>query len=300
MKHLLFIYNPNAGKGKIKQNLSDILDIFVKEGYSISIYPSQGRLDAKKYVTRHGEKYKLIVCSGGDGTINEVVSGVMELQKKPSIGYIPAGSTNDFAQSLELPKNLLKAAAVAVTGTAFPVDVGEFNNETFIYIAAFGAFTEVSYTTSQDKKNLFGHSAYIMEGLRSLPTLKSHQMVIRYRDTIIEDKFIYGMVTNSLSVGGLKGLTGQRVSLDDGLFECMFIKEPRNVTEWQQIIRALLGVNDSSDRIVSFKANKVFVKSKEKLPWVLDGEYGGTTNKVLIKNYRRAINIISNWEKMFS
>ncbi|SHJ23735.1 diacylglycerol/lipid kinase family protein [Parasporobacterium paucivorans] len=300
MKHLLFIYNPNAGKGLVKNNLSDIVDIFVKEGYFVSIYPTQGRLDAKKHVMRYGENYKLIVCCGGDGTLNEVVSGVMTLQRKPGIGFIPAGSTNDFAQSLALPKNMLKAARVAVTGSVFPVDVGEFDKKPFIYIAAFGAFTEVSYTTSQDKKNLFGHSAYIMEGIKSLPSLKAHHMVLRYRDTVIEDDFVYGMITNTLSVGGFKGLTGQRVSLDDGMFECLFIKEPRNAMEWQQIISALLGVNDKNDRIISFKASKIFVKSKERLPWVLDGEYGGTTNKVIIRNHRRAVEIIANWEKMFS
>lgn len=299
MKRLLFIYNPRSGKGQIKQNLSDIIDIFIKAGYRVDIHSTQGAEDARKEVEKYGERYSLVICSGGDGTLSEVVSGSMALKKKPRIGYIPAGSTNDFAAGLNLPKNMLRAAKVAVKGGAYPIDIGTFNSRTFIYVAAFGMFTEVSYSTSQDIKNIFGHPAYIIEGLKSLSALKTHHMVIKYNDKVIEDDFIYGMVTNAVSVGGFKGITGKEISLDDGLFECAFIKMPKNPVDIQAIISALLGMNVKSDKIIEFKANKIFVKSEKKIPWVLDGEYGGSLDKIVIRNNRKALEVMSNWEKRF-
>lgn len=299
VKRLLFIFNPRSGKGQIRQNLSDIVDVFIKAGYRVNIHSTQGKNDAMKQVIKYGDRYNLIVCSGGDGTLSEVISGVMFLQKRPCISYIPAGSTNDFAAGLDIPKNMIKAAKVAVKGSASPIDIGTFNDKTFIYVAAFGAFTEVSYNTSQDTKNLFGHPAYIIEGLKSLPTLKKHHLTIKYNNKVIEDDFIYGMITNAVSVGGFRGITGQKVSLDDGLFECTLIKMPKNPIELQSIISVLLGMNTKSNKVIEFKTSKLYIKSEEHLPWVLDGEYGGSPDKIVIKNNRKTLNVMTNWERKF-
>lgn len=295
MKRLFLIFNPKSGKTRIKQHLADIVDMFVKENYYVTVYPTQSKDDAKNQIIKYGERFNMIVCSGGDGTLSEVVDGVMTLEKKPCIGYIPAGSTNDFAVGLKLPKKILNAAKVAIGGREFAIDVGTFNGKTFVYVAAFGLFTEVSYNTSQDIKNMLGHQAYILEGLKSLTAIKTHHLTIKYDDTIIEDDFIYGMITNAVSVGGFKGLMGQKVVLDDGLFECLLIRAPKNAIELQAIVSELLGITSKkSEKIIEFKTNKLFVKTEGEVPWVLDGEYGGAPDKIVIKNHAKAVNVMSN------
>lgn len=299
MKRLLFIFNPKSGKGQIRQHLPDIIDMYIKAGYRITIHATQHEGDAKEQVARYGERYHLIVCSGGDGTLSEVASGAMTLQKRPYIGYIPAGSTNDFAAGLNLPKDMLKAAKVSINGSAFPIDIGTFNDKTFIYVAAFGAFTEVSYSTPQDMKNIWGHPAYIIEGLKSLPTLKEHHLVIKCNGKVVEGDFVYGMITNAVSVGGFKGITGQKISLDDGFFECTFIKMPKNPMDFQSMLSVFLGMNVKCDKILEFKARNLYIKSKERVPWVLDGEYGGVPDKIVIRNHRKVFNVMSNWGRIF-
>lgn len=297
MKNLLFIYNPHSGKGMIKEHLSDIVDCFVKNNYQVGIYPTQGRLDAKEQIIHMAYQYDHIVCCGGDGTINEVVSGIMELQHKPSLGYIPAGSTNDFAQSIRLPKNMLEAAKVAINGLPVVVDVGGFGRKKFIYIAAFGAFTDVSYMTPQEMKNVIGHPAYIIEAVKQLTSLRTYHMKINYDDNVIEGDYLYGMVTNSISVGGFKGITGKNIVLDDGLFEVTLIKQPKSPIDLQMILSGLIGMDIRSDSIISFKASKITFEGDEKVPWVLDGEYGGSPKKVKVCNYARAIKIMSGISK---
>lgn len=289
-KKLLFIYNPNAGKGKIKAKLSDIIETFVKAGYEITIYSTQAHKDATNIVKKIGSKYDLIVCSGGDGTLNEVTNGVMALENRPIVGYLPAGTTNDFASSHRIPKTMLKAAEVAVHGTPFFYDVGGFNSEYFSYVAAFGAFTDVSYETPQASKNTLGRVAYILEGMKRLPMLKSYHMLAQYGNQEIEDDFIFGMISNSGTVGGFKGFSGQDVLLDDGLFEVCLIKTPKNPIELQTIINALLITKDAStDLIYSFRTDELTITAQEFVPWTLDGEYGGDYDVVEIKNYRKAI-----------
>ncbi|MDE7259548.1 MAG: YegS/Rv2252/BmrU family lipid kinase, partial [Lachnospiraceae bacterium] len=215
---MLFIYNPRAGKAQIRSNLLDIIDIFVKAGYEVTAYPTQAAGDAIKAVKTRHEGYDIVACSGGDGTLDEVVSGMMQCEEKLPIGYIPAGSTNDFANSLKIPKSMIKAADVVVGGRNFACDIGAFNNDTFIYVAAFGIFTDVSYETKQDVKNVLGHAAYLLEGVKRLPSVRSYPLKITCNDQVIEGEFLYGMVTNSYSVGGFRGITGQDILLDDGLF----------------------------------------------------------------------------------
>ena len=201
-KKLVFIFNPKAGKGKIKTSLMDIVDIFNKGGYEVIIRATQAPKDAYEQVKKYADKVDLIVCSGGDGTLDEVVTGITEVGSKVPVGYIPAGSTNDFANSLFMPKNMLDAASMIMKEEIYRCDVGRFNSQTFAYVAAFGLFTDVSYETSQDLKNILGHLAYVLEGAKRLLDIKAYHMKVTTENGVIEDNFIYGMVTNSRSVGG--------------------------------------------------------------------------------------------------
>ena len=185
-KKLLFIFNPHSGKGLIKNKLLEIVDIMVKADYEVTIYPTQSKGDAQNHVREEAKNYDLIVCSGGDGTLDEAVSGMMESEEKTLLGYIPAGSTNDFANSLRIPKSMLKAANVAVKGRRFPVDIGYFNGDSFVYVAAFGLFTAVSYQTSQQLKNVLGHAAYILEGMKQLLDIPVYKMRVEYDDEVLE------------------------------------------------------------------------------------------------------------------
>ena len=228
MRKMLFIFNPRSGKAQIRNRLMDILDIFTKAGYEVSVHVTQRPKDAMEVAAARGNDADLIVCSGGDGTLNETISGMMLLDRIPDLGYIPAGSTNDFASSLKIPKNMIAAAHLAVEGEAYPVDIGSFcGDRNFVYIAAFGAFTEVSYLTPQDKKNMLGHQAYMLESVKSLTSIKSYRMRVESEEITLEGEFIFGMVTNTISVGGFKGLVTQNVALNDGEFEVLLIRTPR-------------------------------------------------------------------------
>lgn len=292
MKKLLFILNPYAGKALIKNKLLQIVDIMVKAGYEVTVYPTQAKEDAMQMVKERAGKYDLVVCSGGDGTLDEAVRGMMLSAKKVPLGYIPAGSTNDFASSLRIPKDMLKAAEVAVSGRRFSCDVGQFNESSFIYVAAFGIFTAVSYKTSQEWKNILGHAAYILEGAKSLHEITSYHMAVEYEDRLIEDEFIFGMITNSNSVGGFKNMTGKNVLLDDGKFEVTLIRKPKNILELNEILASLTNLMDNTDLIYSFKSDCIKFYSKEEVPWTLDGEYGGSLNEVTIRNLWQALEIM--------
>lgn len=270
----------------------DIVDTMVKAGYEVTIYPTQAPEDAIHKVETDAEKYDLVVCSGGDGTLDEVVSGIMHKGLTVPLGYIPAGSTNDFANSLKIPKDIVKAAHVAVEGRKFPVDVGYFNGDSFIYIAAFGLFTDVSYQTSQELKNVLGHAAYILEGAKRLHNITSYKMRVEYDGNIIEDEFAYGMITNSVSVGGFKKLTGKNVLLDDGLFEVTLIRMPKNPVEWNEILSCLANLKDDSDLIYTFKTDCVKFLPEDVIPWTLDGEFGGEHKNVIVKNVHQALEIM--------
>lgn len=288
---LLFIFNPHSGKGQIKNNLVDIVDIMVKAGYDVTIYTTQARADATRKVMEEAANFDRIVCSGGDGTLDEVVTGLIKSDTNTPIGYIPAGSTNDFANSLGIPKEMVKAAEVAVGKNPFPCDIGDFNSDTFVYVAAFGLFTEVSYKTSQQLKNIFGHVAYIMEGAKHLHDILSYNMQVEYEGHVFQDEFIYGMVTNSVSVGGFKGMTGTDVKLDDGVFEVTLIKKPHNPIELNEILACLTNMIDDSDLIYSFKTNEIKITACEQIAWTLDGEFGGEHEEVIIRNLNKRVTI---------
>ena len=292
MKKLLFVYNAHSGKGTIKAKLAEVIDLMVKAEYRVTVYPTQSRGDAEKIIEQESMNHDLIVCSGGDGTLDEVVTGMMHVEEKKPIGYIPAGSTNDFANSLQLPKNTQKAAEIAVCGERFACDVGKFNDNNFIYVAAFGIFTEVSYQTNQELKNLLGHAAYILEGAKSLLDIEAYHMRVESEGKTVEADFIYGMVSNSISVGGFKQIAGKNVQLDDGVFEVTLIKRPKNPLELNEIITSLLSRVDNTDLIYSFKTDYICFYTEKEVPWTLDGEYGGAHTSVVVENCHKAVEIM--------
>lgn len=292
MKKMLFIYNPNSGMGLLKPKLSDVLDIFVKGGYEVTVYPTQKYHDAVRKMGEYEEQYDLVACSGGDGTLDEVVTGMMKREKKVPIGYIPAGTTNDFASSLHISKNMLEAADTVVNGVPFACDVGVFNQDYFVYIAAFGLFTDVSYETKQSMKNVLGHLAYILEGTKRIFNIPSYRIKVTHDGETIEDEFIYGMVTNSRSVGGFKGITGKNVVFDDGKFEVTLFKTPRNPMELNEILGALALRKINPKRMYSFKTNGVHFETEEEIPWTLDGEFGGVHEEVVVKDCQKALEIM--------
>ena len=293
MKRLLFIYNPHAGKELLKPKLSDIIDIFVKAGYEVVAYPTQSYRDAYRKVSEYdSDEYDLVVCSGGDGTIDEVVTGMMQRDKRDPIGYIPTGTTNDFANSLHIPKGLLRAADNAVNGTLFPCDVGKFNDDIFVYIAAFGLFTDVSYQTKQEMKNVLGHLAYVLEGTKRLFNVPSYRIKVTHDGETLEDEFIFGMVTNSRSVGGFRNMIGKQVVFDDGLFEVTLIKTPKNPLALQEIVASLLIEQVDTKHMYSFKTGRITFESLEEIPWTLGGEFGGAHDEVTVENLNRQLRIM--------
>lgn len=294
MKRMLFIYNPNAGTGILKPRLSDVLDIFVKGGYEVTVYPTQCYHDALRKVETYTGEYDLIVCSGGDGTLDEVVTGMAKRDSQIPIGYIPTGTTNDFANSLHISKDVLEAADTAVNGTAFACDIGRFNDDVFVYIAAFGLFTDVSYQTKQEMKNVLGHLAYVLEGTKRIFNIPSYRIKITHDGEVIDDEFVFGMVTNSRSVGGFKGMIGKDIVFDDGQFEVTLIKTPKNPIELNEIVASLLVKQADSKHMYTFKSGNIRFESLEEIPWTLDGEFGGEHDDVTIENKKQGLKIMVN------
>ena len=281
----------------LKPRLSDVLDIFVKAGYEVTVHPTQAYRDAYYQIKEYEVgKYDLIACSGGDGTIDEVATGMMKRREMGKdvvpVGYIPAGTTNDFAKSLHIPRKPLAAADNAVKGVPFPCDIGKFNDSVFVYIAAFGIFTDVSYETDQAVKNVLGHMAYILEGAKRIFNIPSYKIKVEHDGEVIEDEFIFGMVTNSRSVGGFSNMVGKNIVFDDGLFEVTLIKTPKNPIALQEIIAALLIEQVDTKHMYTFKTKKITFDSVEEIPWTLDGEFGGEQDYVEIENAQKAMEIM--------
>ncbi len=290
---MLFVYNPHAGKATIRGHLLDIIDIFTKAGYEVTAYPTQSQGDGEKRVRDRADDYSIVVCSGGDGTLDEVVSGMMNSEFKVPIGYVPAGSTNDYAKSLKIPSVMTKAAQIVVNGNDFLSDVGTMNDKYFVYCAAFGIFTDVSYSTDQSLKNALGHAAYILQSVKELQDIKTYHMKITYGNgTVLEDEFIYGMVTNSIQVGGIQNITGKNVKLDDGEFEVTLVRKPKSLIDIPNLVGAILDSKIlSSDDLINIKLRNITFESDAPVAWTRDGEYGGEHTKVVINNLPRAMTI---------
>ncbi len=292
---LLLIYNPISGKGNIKTYVGDIIDIYSEKNYCITVHPTKSQNDGCSYIKEHASEYDVISICGGDGMLNEAVSALMSVptEKRPPLAYLPTGSTNDFAGTIGLPTDIRRAAKMAVEGSPFFCDAGMLNDKFFAYVAAFGAFTSVSYDTAQEFKNLFGRTAYIVEGIRQLASIKELHLKITFDNGIIEDDFIFGMVTNSLQVGGMKNNLNTAVSLNDGLFEVLLVKKPKNAVGYQNIITAFLTQNiEKTTDIITFKAAKIKFESEEQIPWTVDGEFGGESTLTEITNLPKAFSVI--------
>lgn len=292
MENLLFIVNPSAGRKHIKGRLFDIVDLFVKADYNVRVYPTQSKEDATRIVAEEGWLYDVIVCVGGDGTLNEVVAGCMQCGCDTPIGYIPAGTTNDFARSLGIPKDPIRAAKRIVKYSPKPMDVGSFNGDNFIYVAAFGAFTDVSYSTPQEYKNYLGHMAYILEGIKSVPSLTSYHLKVEYDGNVIEDDFLIGMITNSLTVGGFPNPNSKIALLDDGMYEALLVKYPTNPIDLQATVAAYFASEFNPEYMYQFKAKQIIIESAEAITWTLDGEIGSNVTYAKIDNLHSAVNII--------
>ncbi len=299
MGRLLFIINPRAGKAQIKFRLLEIVDIFVRSGWQVDIHTTQAPMDAMEVVSTRGAQADMVVCSGGDGTLSETISGMMKLEKPPLLGYIPAGSTNDFASSLKIPSKMLQAAEHVVSGTPYAVDIGRFcQDRYFVYVAAFGMFTEVSYMTPQEKKNLLGHQAYMLEGMKSLANIKSYSIKLESEEMCLEGNFVFGMVTNTISVGGFKGLVKRDVALNDGFFEVLMIRMPRTALELKEILSSMILEEQQNEYVYRFRTSRLKIPSDEPVDWVLDGEFGGSRTEIDIENHARKIRIMTKMDSI--
>lgn len=294
VKEAFLIYNPQAGKHGLRNDLSDVVEIFSKYNYNLYVYATQRPKDAYEKVKEVGDRFPLIVCSGGDGTLNEVINAYHELDSKPDLAYLPTGTTNDFARSIQLEMNHKKLTKKILENPELLIcDIGKFNNACFVYVAAFGSISEVSYTTSQSSKKLLGHTAYLIEAVKQFVKLKKHHMKITYDEGVIEDDFCLGMITNSLSVGGFSFFDKNIVSLQDGYLECILIKKPNNPLDMQQIVSALTSKKyDTCDFIKVFQSKKIEITSNKKIKWTLDGEYGGKHSSCYIENIQKEVNFI--------
>ncbi|MBQ2581928.1 MAG: YegS/Rv2252/BmrU family lipid kinase [Ruminococcus sp.] len=262
MKKMLFVFNPHAGKGLIKANLCDIINMFTAGGYEVLAYATQAAMDGYEKIVADGKYYDTIVVSGGDGTLSEAVSAIMKLRESDPelmipLGYIPAGSTNDFANSLGISRRMISAAAAILRGRYYNCDIGQFNDKYFVYVAGFGAFTDVSYMTPQDMKNKLGHAAYIVEALKALPKITGQTVTVEHDGVKFTDNFIVGLVSNSRSIAGMKKLISKDVVFDDGLFEVVLAKTPKDPIELSSLI-ASAAINDLSNKnFITFKTSKV-------------------------------------------
>lgn len=295
-ERLLFVYNPVAGKGKIKAKLSEILEQFSGYGYELIVHPTDAQGDARRTAMEYAKEHRCdrIVCAGGDGTFSETAGGILLSGERVPLGYVPEGTTNDFAYSLKLPADMARAAELAAKGNGVPSDIGTMNGEPFTYTACFGLFTEVTYETPQNIKNAIGRTAYLMNAASKLMHIKSYPMKVQGDGFTIEDEYIYGMVANSNSVGGFKGITGRDVALDDGFFEMILIKKPKNLIEFNEIVNALLSNHlDNCANIRYERVNRVSITTEQELPWNLDGEFGGDFKSAEIIIHKQKIDYIT-------
>ncbi|MCD8397467.1 MAG: YegS/Rv2252/BmrU family lipid kinase [Lachnospiraceae bacterium] len=294
MKKMLLVYNPKSGKGQIRFSLSKIIERFSAADYDVTVYPTKAAMDATDITCTRAADFDMIVCSGGDGTLDEVVTGLMESGVRRPIGYIPAGSTNDFAASVGIPRQMERAADTVVEGRVFQSDIGRFNgSDYFVYVAAFGLLTDVSYQTKQELKNVLGHAAYIIEGVKRLGSWRSYSIQFESEEMSGSGDFIYGMVANSHSVGGFKGLPGTDIELDDGLFEVLLVRTPGDLLDWQKMLSALLISEESNEHVIRFKTHRLVVRSEEPLAWTRDGEDGGEHLEVELENLPRTLDIMT-------
>lgn len=292
-KPMLLVMNPRAGTQSGRGLLTDILSLFCANGYMPMTFITNARGEATQIVQQYAAQVSQIVCIGGDGTLNETLSGLLQSGIQVPVGYIPAGSTNDFAGSLNLPKDLLEAARHIVEGTPQLLDIGQFEEHYFSYTASFGLFTRASYATSQEMKNLFGHFAYILEGIRDLSSIHTYRLRIENDAVQTEGDYLFGAVCNSTSLGGIIKLDSEAVDMSDGLFEVFFIKRPANLIELHECVMALNNHQYNCNMIDFFTASHLTIYCEEPMDWTLDGEHQPGKDVIHIKNVHHAFSLLT-------
>lgn len=291
-KTLLLIINPKAGRTRRSLPLLEAAAHFCESGYLVSIRYTQAQGHAAELAEKEGAHFDAVVCCGGDGTLNETVSGLYRLGNPPPVGYIPCGSTNDFAASLGLSDDPVAAARAITASTGRELDIGVLNGRPFVYVASFGAFTRTSYTAPQSVKNDLGHLAYVLEGMKDLSSLRPYAAVVDTGEETFEGTFLFGAVTNATTVGGVVKLPPEQVTLDDGLFELLLIPVPATALEAQVLLRSLVAQDYTGKGIVFRHVSSVIVRSAEAFPWTVDGEYNPGAETVEVKNLSRHITFL--------
>ena len=292
MKRMLFVMNPYAGTRQGVRYLADVIAIFNRADYEVLTYMTSGQGDAQRIVTEKASEVDLVVCAGGDGTFNEAVSGILSSGLDVPLGYIPCGSTNDFAASLGLPTNILKAAQEIVEGTPIRYDMGLFGSRYFSYVASFGAFTRASYATPQSVKNALGHMAYILGGISELSQIRKEKVRIELKDRVIEDEFLFGAVSNSTSMGGILTLDPKQVDMKDGKFELLLVRAPKNLAEIGECLQALQTQKYNCAMITFLSTDSLTVVANPDMPWTLDGEREDGHAHIEIQNLHQALRLM--------
>lgn len=292
-KRLLMIVNPCSGKAKMKTELLSVVQIFSNAGFEVTVYPTKERGDATSYIsTVQQEKYERIVVCGGDGTLNEVITGMMNSGLKCKLGYIPSGTLNEWSSGLHISRNIQQAARDIVDGEEKELDIGMFGNKYFSYTASFGAFTSASYSAPQDIKNVLGQAAYFFEGIKSLTSIKPIPLCLEADGRRIEGKFLFGAISNSMSVGGVVKFKDALVKLNDGLFEVMLVRNPANIIQFQSIVDGILRQDLTRDGIEFFHAKEIKLIGAADIDWTLDGEYSPGADEIIVKNLPRALHLV--------
>lgn len=292
MKKLFFVMNPAAGMRKANKLLPEILSELNQGDYDVITYITKGQGDARQTVCKRAGQMDLIVCCGGDGTFNEVVAGLLESKADVPVGYIPAGSTNDFATSLGLSADPVKAARAIINGNSQVYDVGCFGGRYFTYVASFGAFTKASYSTPQNIKNALGHTAYILEGIQELSQLRPVKVRMETENGVIEDNVLFGAVCNSTSVAGILTLDPKQVDMRDGMFEILLVRAPKTLGEIRECIQAVQQQKYNCKMITFVSAKKVTVEMEAPVAWTLDGEWEQGRSFVEIENIHHALRLV--------
>ena len=291
MKRLLFIMNPYAGTRKAVKYLADIIGIFNRADYEVVTYMTAATGDASRIAETKTPGMDLVVCAGGDGTLNETVNGILRSGCDVPVGYIPCGSTNDFGSSLRIPTNPVKAAESIVAGEVTRYDMGKFGQRYFSYVASFGAFTKTSYATPQNVKNALGHIAYLLGSVQELSQIRNEHLRIETEDRVIEDEFIFGAISNSTSVGGILTLDPKQVDMRDGKFELLLVRAPRDLIELSDCIRALQTQKYNCAMITFLSTSKLTVYANPEMSWSLDGERQEGSEKIVVENLQHAIGL---------
>ena len=292
MKQMLFIMNPFAGQRKANKHLTDILLLISEAGYEVNMVMTTGTGSAAAAAERRGKDVDLVVCCGGDGTMNETVAGLLRAGATTPVGYIPAGTTNDFASSLKLSHNPVQAAKDIVEGEPVAYDVGRFGERYFCYVASFGAFTKASYAVPQTVKNALGHTAYVLGGISELSQIRNEHDRMEIDGEVVEDDFLFGAISNSTSIGGILTLPPNRVDMGDGIFEVMLIRAARNVNEIPECIMAVQNQTYNCGMITFRPAKSVKITADPFMAWTLDGEKADGYKEVTVENLHHAVRIV--------